>query len=82
MGSTATDRNEILHWLGREKEARLAAAASSDPKDRDHHHMLAERHADRAWSLAEEGEHDFIPSGLWPGTAKLGAVAAASEARA
>lgn len=56
---------EIDHCLRREREERDAACDTTDTMARDTHVMEAERFADRAWSLSEEGDAPFVPSGLW-----------------
>lgn len=65
MPTFLSEADEIDHCLQREREERQAADTAHDPTDRDTHFMLAERFADRAWSLNETGGSPFIPSGLW-----------------
>ena len=47
------EQTEIDYCRSRETEERAAADRASDPAIRDAHFMLAERYADRAWSIAE-----------------------------
>jgi hypothetical protein len=47
---------EIDFCQRREAEERAAAEASTHARVRDIHQMMAERYADRAWSL-EESQH-------------------------
>ncbi|WP_454884933.1 hypothetical protein [Sphingomonas oryzagri] len=56
---------EIEHCARREAEERRLAAAAKDITARDAHLGLAERYADRAWSLSERGDSAPVPSGLW-----------------
>lgn len=46
---------EIEHCRRREREEREAADRSQDISARDAHLALAERYAEKAWSLAEAG---------------------------
>lgn len=57
---------DLEYCVRREKEERAAAIAAPDLTSRDHHFMAAERFADRAWSLREQGDEIYVPSGLWP----------------
>lgn len=47
------DDKEIAYCLQREARERAAADQAADAAIRDAHFMMAERYADRAWSLAE-----------------------------
>jgi len=48
-----------------ERKEREAARLATTLVDRDLHLMRAERHADRAWSLAEATDGPYLPSSLW-----------------
>jgi hypothetical protein len=62
----ANYRLEVLDCLNREREERAKSLTCATQKGRDQHLMLAERHADRAWSLAEACEAEpYVPSDLW-----------------
>jgi hypothetical protein len=56
---------ELDHCLARERVERAAAGAASDPVIRDRHFVLAERYADQAWSISEQYDLPYPPSGLW-----------------
>jgi len=58
--------DQIGHLLTCERREREQAALARDQAVRDTHIMLADRYADRAWALAEQGDAAYIPSGLWP----------------
>ena len=48
------DETENLAYVHRrEAEERTAASAATDPAIRDAHSAMAERYADRAWSIKE-----------------------------
>lgn len=58
--------DEIARCVDAEARERQRAAAASGLATRDRHIMLAERYADRAWSLAEdETDLEPVPSTLW-----------------
>jgi hypothetical protein len=59
---------ELEHCKAREAEERVASAASSDAGARDCHLVMAERYADRAWSISEAHDLPYIPSDIWRGT--------------
>jgi hypothetical protein len=60
-------RIDIDDILTRESQERQAAHRARSPEARDAHYMLAERYADRAWTLNEaSSDSGYIPSGLWP----------------
>ena len=44
---------DVEYCLRREAEERVAVASAVDPAIRDAHFGMAERYADRAWSLIE-----------------------------
>jgi hypothetical protein len=59
-------RDEIARYVDAEQRERQLAEAASGAKAKDRHVMLAERYADRAWSLAEQQvDCDPVPSTLW-----------------
>jgi hypothetical protein len=62
-------REEVEHNLNRARAERNAAAAAIDPAVKEPHIVMAERYEDRAWSIAEEHDLDYVPSGLWRATA-------------
>ena len=45
--------NEIAYLVARETSERAAAAAATTLAAHDAHFMMAERYADRAWSISE-----------------------------
>lgn len=45
--------SNLNYHCAREVSEREAALAASCPKIRETHHILAEMHADRAWSIME-----------------------------
>jgi hypothetical protein len=49
----AMHEREVEYCRMREREERSAAAKAHDPAARDAHVMLAERYADRVWSIEE-----------------------------
>ncbi len=66
MGGAADHSDPyVKRLLALEAEARNAARSSDNCADRDSHLIAAERHADEAWSLAEHGNHAFVPSPIW-----------------
>jgi hypothetical protein len=52
-GATMTPETEIAHCRRRETEERLAAARALTDAAREAHFVMAERYADRVWSLSE-----------------------------
>lgn len=50
--------SEVDYYLRREQQERAAAIRAADPATRDVHFVMAERYADRAWSLAELQQHE------------------------
>jgi hypothetical protein len=60
-----TRESEIEQLLDCERAERSAATHANDDESRDRHVMKAERCADRAWSLSEEDDLPYMPSGLW-----------------
>lgn len=55
---------EYRHCIRREKEER-AAARGAPIAAIEAHIVMAERYADRAWSLSERFDLPYAPSGLW-----------------
>lgn len=66
---TYSPQVEYDHCLQREREERAAARAASDIAIIGVHTAMAERYADRAWSLSEQHDLPYVPSGLWRGVA-------------
>lgn len=62
MQSDELAQQEIEYWLAREKAARAAVEIAVHPAAKDSHHVLAERYADRAWSLMEATGDPFVVS--------------------
>jgi hypothetical protein len=58
-------QNEFDHCLERERVERAAAQDSADPAVKDLHILMAERYADQAWSISEQYDLPYAPSGLW-----------------
>lgn len=50
--------SEVDYYRHREQQERAAASNAADQTTRDIHFMMAERYADRAWSLAELHLHE------------------------
>lgn len=59
--------DNIKYYRQREAEERAARTASSCTHAQQVHHILAERYADKVWSIEEEDDHAFTASGLWDG---------------
>lgn len=62
--SNEREQKEIEYWLAREKAARAALDIAIHPAAKYSHHVLAERYADRAWSLAEATSDPSFGSSL------------------
>lgn len=60
-------RVEYDHCLQREREEREAARLARDVAISGVHTVMADRYADRAWSLSEEHDLPYVQSGLWKG---------------
>ena len=56
---------ELDYCRQREAEEREAGAGSGCARARDVHLQLADRYADRAWSLEEANDAPYPESGLW-----------------
>ncbi len=60
-----TPEVEVEHCISRERVERAAAGSATHPNVASSHHIMAERYADRAWSISEEYDLPYLPSGLW-----------------
>ena len=58
-----TRQESIDHYRAREAEERRASRAAASAAAREAHFQLAERYADRAWSLEEEDAEQPLRSG-------------------
>ena len=64
MSSHAQSRIDLDYFRCRELQERDAEAASQCIYAREAHFQLAQRYADRAWSLEEANGAPYMPSGF------------------
>jgi hypothetical protein len=65
MSISARHQSDLEYFRAREAEERQAEAASDCVYAREAHFEMAERYADRAWSLEEANDAPYRSSGLW-----------------
>jgi len=69
----------VDYWLEREAAARVLAETAPTQAARDRHAGIAERYADKAWSLAEgDPSAPYLATALWDFTRQPTARVSAS----
>ena len=61
MSAVRCPQTEFDHCVSRERAEREAAHRATDPAVRNCHQVMAERYADRAWSLSEGHDFEYAP---------------------